>query len=85
MPTFVTRITVTQTDDYQPPPHDITAVPGFTVWLVEWVKVENGREGVFRTVLYSKADARKLTMNLLTMRRPGTEVGDVLTLVGFDL
>lgn len=82
----MSRIVVTQTDDYQPPAHDITAPPRgrYRVWLVEWTTVQNGRETSFSNPNYAIGSARRLTQNLLAMRPPGTSVEDVLTLVGFD-
>lgn len=84
MATFVTRIVVTQQDDYEPPAWDITAASGFRVWIMEWTKTTNGRADEYRHVEYSIDGARRLTMNLLKKRPPGTEVADVLTLVGFE-
>lgn len=84
MPSYVTRVVVTQTDNYQPPAHDITAVAGYTVWMVEWTLVRNGRETELGNALYSKDSARLLTQNLLEMRPPDKSVEDVLTLIGFD-
>lgn len=83
MPTYVTRIVVTQADDYKPPPHDITTPPGMRVWIVEWTK-NAGALRELRSVQPSIKAARRMTMNLLQQRPPGKSVEDVLTLVGFD-
>lgn len=81
MPTYVTRIVVTQVDDYQPPAHDITGVPGSQVWIVEWTKT-TGPLFELRSPQSSIVAARRLTANLLKQRPPGKSVEDVLTLVG---
>lgn len=83
MPTYVTRIVVTQVGNHQPPAHDITGVPGSQVWIVEWTKT-GGALRDLSSVLPSIDAARRLTINLLKQRPPGKSVDDVLTLVGFD-
>lgn len=84
--TYVTRVVVTQADDYEPPEHDITAPPRgkYRVWVMEWTQVRNGREESFKHPQYSIVSARRMTTNLLAMRPPDTSVEDVLTLTGFD-
>jgi hypothetical protein len=83
VPTFVTRVVVTQTDE-PPSPDDYAVVPGYTRWVVEWTKNANGRDTNHRHALYSIEAARRLSKSLLDMRPTGTSVQDVLTLVGFD-
>jgi len=83
VPTYVTRIVVTQVDDYQPPAHDITGVLGSQVWIVEWTKT-TGPIFELRSPQSSITAARRLTANLLKQRPPGKSVDDVLTLVGFN-
>ncbi|MGB3480856.1 MAG: hypothetical protein WBB07_01400 [Mycobacterium sp.] len=70
MPTFVTRVKVTQVDDYQPPPEAIAEPAGYPAWVMEWTVVDQGREDSFRHALYAIADARRMTMNLLKERPP---------------
>lgn len=86
MPTYVTRIVVTQTDDYVPSAHDITAPPKgkYRVWLMEWTEVHNGRVVEKRNPEHSIVSARRITANLLKMRPPDKSVEDVLTLIGID-
>lgn len=84
MPTYVTRVVVTQTDEPPSPDEDFAAVPGYTRWVVEWTKNANGRDDDFRHALYSINAARRLVKSLLEMRPAGTSVGDVLTLTGFE-
>jgi hypothetical protein len=83
MPTYVTRIVVTQVDNYEPPAHDITGVPGSQVWIGEWTKT-TGPLFDLRSVQPSIVAARRLTANLLKQRPPGKSADEVLTLIGFD-
>lgn len=83
MPTYVTRIVVTQTDE-PPAPDDQGVVPGYTRWIVQWTKSANGRDSDFRHTVYSINAARRQVKSYLEMRPAGTSVGDVLTLVGFE-
>lgn len=76
-------MTVTQTDDWEPPPHNIAAPRGYRVWLIEWTEAKNDRESTSEVVDYSINSARRLTQNLLKMRPPGTSVEEVFTLVRF--
>ncbi|ANW64032.1 hypothetical protein BCA37_10875 [Mycobacterium sp. djl-10] len=82
MPTYVTRIVVTQVNDYQPPPEEWTMPPGLQVWIIEWTK-GTGPRSAYRTIEVSIEGARRMTTNLLKERPPGKSVEDVLTLVGF--
>lgn len=83
MPTFVTRVVVTQTDD-PPPPDELTGVPGYTRWIVEWSKSDGRRDTDFHHTHYSIDAARRHVQSLLAMRLAGVSREDVLTLVGFD-
>lgn len=83
MPTYVTRVMVTQTDEPPSPEEDFTAVPGMTRWVVEWTK-SSGPMTEFKHAYYSKDAARQVAMNLLQQRPPGTTRDEVLTLVGFE-
>jgi hypothetical protein len=74
----ITRVVVTQVDDYQPPTHDLTTRGGTQVWIVDWSKT-GGPIRELPSVQPSIEAARKLTMKLLKMRPPGMSVDDVLT------
>jgi hypothetical protein len=83
VPTYVTRVVVTQTDE-PPPADELNGVPGYTRWIVEWTKNDGRRDTEFHHTHYSIDGARRHTRGLLQTRTPGTSVQDVLTLVGFD-
>jgi hypothetical protein len=84
VPTYVSRVVVTQTDE--PPALDdgFTAVPGYTRWVVEWTKNDGRRDPQFKHAHYSIDAARRHVRGLLQTRMPGTGLDDVLTLVGFE-
>lgn len=82
MPTYVTRIVVTQVDDYQPRENELVT-PGTRVWVVEWSK-NAGPLRELRHVDVSITAARRLTTNLLKERPPGKSFDDVLKLSGFE-
>jgi hypothetical protein len=74
---------VTQTDE-PGPADELTGVPGYTRWVVEWTKNDGRRDTAFHHAHHSIDAARRHVRGLLQMRAPGAVRDDVLTLIGFD-
>ncbi|MCB9441146.1 MAG: hypothetical protein H6523_12970 [Mycolicibacterium sp.] len=56
---------------------DLIAVPGITLWVVEYDRVQHGKERSYVTPCVSEAGARRMISNLLADRAPGLAVEEV--------